>query len=87
MARGATKVAWYSPCISWSSDGVIGRSVGGGKLWLVGWLCGRGFCGFIFVKGVLLGYLDRILLGRVNGCELGASDGVLLGNFDLTPAG
>ena len=24
----ATKVAWYSPCIRWSSGGAIGRTVG-----------------------------------------------------------
>ena len=36
---------------------------------------GRAFCGYVFVKGVLLGYLDGIVLGRVNGCELWASYG------------
>ena len=31
------------------------------------WIC--------FVKGLLLGYLDGIFLGQVNGCEMRASDG------------
>ena len=68
----AIKVAWYSPCVIWSRGGTSGRSDGGCKGWVVGWVCGRGFCGCGFVKGVLLGYLDGIFLGRVNGCELGA---------------
>ena len=38
-------------------------------------MCGRGFYGYGFLKGVLLRCLDGILLGHVNGCELGASDG------------
>ena len=34
------------------------------------------------MKDVLLGYLDGIFLGRVNECELRASDGVFLGNLE-----
>ena len=30
---------------------------------------------------MLLGYFDRILLGRVNGCELSSLDGFFLGVF------
>ena len=37
-----------------------------------GWVCVNIFYGCIFVKGVLLGYFDRIFLGQVNGCELGS---------------
>ena len=48
-----------------------GRSVDGCKVWVVGWVCGRGFCGYGFVEGVLLRYLDGVFLRRVNGCELG----------------
>ena len=55
--------------------------------WVVGWVCGRGLCGYDFVKGVLLGYLDGIFLEQVNGCELGASDGFLLGKSEWTLAG
>ena len=67
----ADKVAWYSPCMGWSRVGSSGRSFGGIKIWVVGWVCGRVFCGCVFVKGALLRYFDRILLGQVNGCELG----------------
>ena len=50
-------------------------------------MCRMEFCGYVFVKGVLLGYLDGIFLGQVNGCELGASDGFFLGNFKWTLSG
>ena len=83
----ATKVDWYSLCVIWSRGGMSGRSDGGCKVWVVGWVYGRGFCGCIFVKCVFLGYLDGIFLGQVNGCELGASDGFFLGNFKWTLSG
>ena len=35
-----------------------GRSVGGDKIWGVGWVCGRGLCGWVFGEYVLLGYFD-----------------------------
>ena len=35
--------------------------------------------------GFLLGYPDGIILGRVNRCELGASDGDSLRNVELAP--
>ena len=41
-------------------------------------MCGRGFCGYVFQNGMLLGYSDGIFLGQVNECELRASDGGLL---------
>ena len=41
------------------------------------WVC--------FFIGFLLGYPDRILLGRMNRCELGASDGDSLRNVELAP--
>ena len=48
----ADKVAWYIPCMIWSRGGVSGRSVGGGKVWVVGWLCERVFYGYFGVKCV-----------------------------------
>ena len=39
-------------------------------------MCGREFCEYGFVKGLLLGYLHGRFLGRVIGCELRAADGV-----------
>ena len=36
---------------------------------------------------MLLGYLDGNFMGRVNGCELAASDGVFLEIFEWTSAG
>ena len=68
----------------WGRGGVSGRSDGGCKGWWLGWVCVRGFFGCGFMKGM---DVDDILLGRVNGCELGASDGVFLGNFEWTLAG
>ena len=41
----------------------------------VGWVVKRGFYGWFFGKYVLLGYFGGFLLGRVNGCEIGSSDG------------
>ena len=41
------------------------------------WVC--------FLIGFLLGYPDGIILGRVNRCELGASDGDSLRNVELAP--
>ena len=36
----------------------------------------------VFLKLVCFwGILTEILLGRVNGCEIGSLDGVFLGNF------
>ena len=87
VIRVAMKVAWYIPCLRWIKSGAIVRVVGGGKILVVGWVCRRGLCGCIFVKGVFLGYFVGIFLGRVNGCELWSSDGVFLRNFELTPAG
>ena len=45
--RGGTKVSWYSLCIIWGRSGESGSNVGGGKIWVVGWVCGKRFCGFI----------------------------------------
>ena len=50
------------------------RIVGGGKRWMLGWLCGRGFHRCILEKDVLMGYFDGIFLQWANGCELGLSD-------------
>ena len=82
MTPVAAKVAWYSPYMRWSIVGDSGSSVGEGKIWVVGWVCGRVFCGYVFVKGVLLGYLDGIFLGLINGCELRTPNGVSLGDFE-----
>ena len=41
--------------------------------------------GMVFIS-LLLGYSDGILLGRVNGCSLGAADVDFLGNVEYTPA-
>ena len=41
---------------------------------------GREFCEYGFLNDIMLGYSGGILLGRVNGCELEASDGNSLGN-------
>ena len=46
----------------------------------LGWVCGRGFCGWVFRKGALLEYFDGFLLERANGCELRSSDGVSIKN-------
>ena len=54
---------------------------------MVSLVCVSGLCGCFFVKGVLLGYSERILLGRVNGCELELLDGIFLGDFEWTPYG
>ena len=48
---------------------------------MVVWVCGRGFCECVFEKVCFWGILTEILLGRVNGCEIGSLDGVFLGNF------
>ena len=37
-----------------------------------------------FFISLLLGYSDGIMLRRMNGCELGASDGYFLGNVEWT---
>ena len=97
------KVAWYSLCMRCSRSVESGRIVGGGKGLVVVWVCGRGFCGCGFLKGVLLGYWDGIFLGWVNGCEfgrridfpweipngpwLGYLEGLLDRKSGLTPAG
>ena len=47
----------------WQRGGASGRIVCGDKGLVSGCVCGRGFCGYIFVKGVLLGYLNGILWG------------------------
>ena len=43
------KAAWYSPCVICSMFGASTRSVSGIIGWVVGWGCGRGFSGFVFV--------------------------------------
>ena len=58
----ATRVAWYSPCLILNRGGESGNSYGGCKGWVVGWVGERGFCGCDFLNGMLLGYLDEILL-------------------------
>ena len=55
------------------------RSVCGGKIWVVGWVCGRGFCVCYFE--VFLRYFYGNILGWVNGFDLRLSDGVYLGNL------
>ena len=60
----AAKADWYSPYVRWSRGGVSARSDGGIILWVVGWVCGRGFGGCGCLNDVQLGYFDRILLGR-----------------------
>ena len=60
----AAIAAWYSPYVRWSRGGVSARSDGGIILWVVGWVCGRGFGGCGCLNDVQLGYFDRILLGR-----------------------
>ena len=45
VARVATEVAWYSPCVMWSRGGASGRSDGRILEWSVEWLWGRGFVG------------------------------------------
>ena len=75
--------------------------MGGQYGWYVG--CAEGGSVVFFVKGVFLGYFYGIFLGKVNGCELRSSVGVLLvaengpwlgdlegflvGNFEWNPAG
>ena len=39
----------------WSKGGENRRSVVGGKIWVVGWLCGRGFYGYVFCKRYVAG--------------------------------
>ena len=80
----ATNVDWYCLCVICSRGGMSGRIDGGFRVWVLGWVYGRGFCGCVFVKCVLLGYLDGIFLGQVNGCGLRVSVGVFLGNFEWT---
>ena len=41
----------------------------------------KGVLWVFFRKDVLLDYLDRTLMGRINGCELGSLDGFSLGIF------
>ena len=81
VTRVATKVGCYSPFMIWSRCGASGRIFGEGKRWVVGCVYGREFCGCFFGKYVLLDYLDRTLMGRINGCELGSLDGFSLGIF------
>ena len=78
----STRVAWYSLCIRWSRDGSIVRIVGGDKIGLLGWVCGRGLYGCVFGKSVFLVYFDGIFLWKVNGCELRLSDVISLGSFE-----
>ena len=67
MTCVATNLDWYIPCMRWIRGGISGRIFGSGKILGVGWVCGRGFYGCIFVKGVLLGYFGGIFLGRLMG--------------------
>ena len=87
VTRVAAKVAWYSSCVRWSRGGAIVRSVGGRIVWVVGWGCGRGFSGRVFVKGLYLGYYDGILPGRELGVSLGRDMEVSWGNLEWTLAG
>ena len=54
---------------------------------MVGWVCMRGLCGYGFVKGVLLGYFDGILMGQLNGYELRVLYDFFLGIFEWNPVG
>ena len=45
----ATKVAWYITCVRCSRGGASGMSYGGCTWWVVGLVCGRGFCGYGFL--------------------------------------
>ena len=47
----------------------------------------KGFMWVWFFEWCIAGVSDGIFLGRVNGCELRASDGDFLGNIEWTPAG
>ena len=87
VTRVAANVAWYSPYMRWIRGWEIGRSVGGGKTWVAGWVFERVFCVCDSIKCVLLGHLDGIFLGQANGCELRSSDEVFLENFEWTTAG
>ena len=77
----ADKVDCYITYMIWIRCEESRRSVGGGKILMEGWGCGRGFSWCVFVKCVLLGYFFGIFLGRANRSELGRSDGVFLGKF------
>ena len=63
MTCVAVTVTWYISCMRWIRGGTNVRSVGGGKLWVVVWVCGSEFFGSDFVNGVYLRYCDGILLG------------------------
>ena len=46
----------------------------------------KGFYGHGFLNGILIGYSDGTLLGRANGCDIGASGRYFLGNVKWTLA-
>ena len=54
----ATKVAWYIPCVIWSRGGASVRSDGGCKVWVIGWMYGRGFYGYGFSERHLTGLFE-----------------------------
>ena len=60
----ASNAAWYNPNVRWSRGGSSARSDGGRMLWVVGWVCGRGFFGCEFVNNMQLGSCDGFFLGR-----------------------
>ena len=82
-----TKTAWYSSCVIWSRGGEIGSSVDGRKVWVVGWGCGRGFYGCVFVKSVYLGDCDGIFLGQKMGVRSGWDMEASCVNLEQTLAG
>ena len=65
MTLVATKVVCYIPCVICSRGGAIVSNDGGYKVCVVGWFCGRGLCGYVFMEVVFPGYLDGIFLGRI----------------------
>ena len=49
---------------------------------MTGRVCRGGLYGYVFLIDILLGYSDGIMMGRVNGCEIGASYKDFLGNVE-----
>ena len=60
----AAKAGWYSPCVRRIGGGASAKSDGGIILWMVGWVCGKGFVGCEFVNGVQMRYCYGILIGQ-----------------------
>ena len=50
VTHEAAKSAYNSPRVKWSRGGKSVMSVGGRKVWVVGWGHGRGFSGCVLLK-------------------------------------